>query len=147
MRRGIFALAMLALAVPGAAAQADPPWARDHGPELHAAYCGPEIKGGPNGGAQPRCAARLVYAGGPPPWAPAHGWRRKHKHHHEPEVRYAEVGREIHEEARRRMHDLRCDPGGLTVLEAEKHHIPVPSRLTSGEPLKSCVGQRRERGM
>jgi hypothetical protein len=25
--------------------------------------------------------ARPYRAGGPPPWAPAHGWRRKHDHH------------------------------------------------------------------
>jgi surface antigen len=31
------------------------------------------------------CAGRLMLAGGPPPWAPAHGYRRKpwHKHKHE----------------------------------------------------------------
>ena len=26
------------------------------------------------------CAARFMLAGGPPPWAPAHGYRRKHGH-------------------------------------------------------------------
>ena len=31
------------------------------------------------------CAGRVMLAGGPPPWAPAHGYRRKHGHkrHHE----------------------------------------------------------------
>lgn len=29
------------------------------------------------------CPARLILAGGPPPWAPAHGYRRKHGHKHD----------------------------------------------------------------
>jgi surface antigen len=29
------------------------------------------------------CPERLILAGGPPPWAPAHGYRRKHGHKHE----------------------------------------------------------------
>ena len=51
-----------ALLLPDAAALADPPWGRGDGYEAN---------GGPH------------YAGGPPPWAPAHGWRRKHGHSYE----------------------------------------------------------------
>jgi surface antigen len=29
------------------------------------------------------CEGRFMLAAGPPPWAPAHGYRRKHKHKHE----------------------------------------------------------------
>jgi surface antigen len=69
--------------MPGAAALADPPWERGH--EYEARGCKYEYKAGPHGfqeeykcdGGGPR------YAGGPPPWAPAHGWRRKHAQHHE----------------------------------------------------------------
>jgi hypothetical protein len=58
-------------------------WERGH--EYEARGCKYEYKSGPDGfkeeykcdGGGPR------YAGGPPPWAPAHGWRRKHAQHYE----------------------------------------------------------------
>jgi surface antigen len=56
MRPSVFAVSLAAaLLMPGAAALADPPWQRGHEYE-----------------------ARSYAAGGVPPWAPAHGWRRKH---------------------------------------------------------------------
>jgi surface antigen len=66
-----------ALLVPGAAALADPPWERGHGHKARA--CTYEYKSGPHGYSEEyRCDDGPHYAGGPPPWAPAHGWRRKH---------------------------------------------------------------------
>jgi surface antigen len=60
MRPSIFAASLAAaLLMPGAAALADPPWQRGHEYGVRS------------------------YAGGPPPWAPAHGWRRKHAHYYE----------------------------------------------------------------
>jgi hypothetical protein len=75
-----------ALLMPAAAAFADPPSERSH--EYEARGCKYEYKSGPHGfkeeykcdGGGPR------YAGGPPPWAPAHGWRRKHAQYYEHEV-------------------------------------------------------------
>jgi surface antigen len=64
MRPSVLAVSLaVALLMPGAVALADPPWQRNHQYEAHG--------GGPH------------YAGGPPPWAPAHGWRRKHAHYYE----------------------------------------------------------------
>jgi surface antigen len=34
------------------------------------------------------CAGRFMLAGGPPPWAPAHGYRRKHGHKHKHEYHH-----------------------------------------------------------
>jgi hypothetical protein len=60
MRPSLFAVSLAAaLLMPGAAALADPPWQRGHEYEARG------------------------YDGGPPPWAPAHGWRRKHAYYHE----------------------------------------------------------------
>jgi surface antigen len=59
MRPSVLAVSLaVALLIPGAAALADPPWQRGHEYESH------------DDGER--------YSGGPPPWAPAHGWRRKH---------------------------------------------------------------------
>ena len=66
MRSSIFAVPLAAaLLIPGAAALAAPPWQRGHQYEAR------------------------NYAGGPPPWAPAHGWRRKHAHYYEHAPVYA----------------------------------------------------------
>ena len=90
MRPSVLAVSLAAaLLMPGAAALADPPWERGH--EYGARDCKYESKSGRHGfseeykcdGGGPR------YAGGPPPWAPAHGWRRKHARHHEHEAGYA----------------------------------------------------------
>jgi hypothetical protein len=60
MRPNVLAVSLAAaLLMPGAAAFADPPWQRNHEYEARS------------------------YVGGPPPWAPAHGWRRKHAHYYE----------------------------------------------------------------
>jgi surface antigen len=77
-----------ALLTPGAAVLADPP--RGHVHEYEAGGCKYEYKSGPGrlqeeykcdgGGAR--------YAGAPPPWAPAHGWHRKHAQYYEHEVGY-----------------------------------------------------------
>jgi surface antigen len=65
MRTIVFAASLTAaLLMPGAAALADPPWQRGHEYE---AYGG----------------ATHYAGGGPPPWAPAHGWRRKHARYYE----------------------------------------------------------------
>jgi surface antigen len=75
MRRDILAafLAASALGVASAPALAGP---RSAQPEAAAQVgaCTPAVD----------CAGRLMLAGGPPPWAPAHGYRRKHgdQHHH-----------------------------------------------------------------
>jgi surface antigen len=84
MRPSVLAVSLTAaLLMPGIAALADPPGGR--GREYEAGGCKYEYKSGPGGikeeykcdGGGPR------YAGGPPPWAPAHGWRRKHAQQYE----------------------------------------------------------------
>jgi hypothetical protein len=63
MRLSVYTVSLTAaLLIPGAAAFADPPWQRGHEYEVRS------------------------YAGAPPPWAPAHGWRRKHAQYYEHEV-------------------------------------------------------------
>jgi surface antigen len=91
MRPHVFAVALTAaLLMPGGAALADPPWERGHEYEYEARGCKYEYKAGPHGSKEEyKCDAGPRYAGGPPPWAPAHGWRRKHTRHYEHEARYA----------------------------------------------------------
>lgn len=75
--------------------QADPPWKRDQSEhnnyrdegrvEVRVGYGSDDCDRGCNEG---------EHSGGPPPWAPAHGYRRKHKHKHEREEQYARAEQE-----------------------------------------------------
>lgn len=82
----VTSLSLLAFAPP---AEAGPPWTRGHGHEHRAGDCKYEFKSGPHGYKEEyECKGGRKLAGGPPPWAPAHGWRRKHEgyaDHHPPE--------------------------------------------------------------
>jgi len=101
MRPSVLAVSLtVALLLPGAAALADPPWKRDGAYE--AGGCKYEYKREPHGfKEESKCEGGPEYRGGPPPWAPAHGWRRKqagyHRgargHEHDPrdEVEYSVV--------------------------------------------------------
>ena len=95
MRPSGFGLCLAALLLPGAAALADPPWHRGH--EYEARGCKYEYQSGPNGFKEEyKCDGRgRHYAGGPPPWAPAHGWRRKHARHHETGYAVPDLGIEF----------------------------------------------------
>jgi surface antigen len=88
MRSSVFAVSLAAaLLMPGAAALADPPWEPGH--EYEAGGCKYEYKAGPHGFKEEyKCDGGPHYAGGPPPWAPAHGWRRKHAQYYEREAGY-----------------------------------------------------------
>src|SRR5919106_1375943 len=92
MRSSVLAVSLTAaLLMPGAAALADPPWERGQGRgyEYESGGCKYEYKSGPGGFKEEyKCDGGPRYAGGPPPWAPAHGWRRKHAQHYEHEVGY-----------------------------------------------------------
>jgi hypothetical protein len=82
MRTSVFAVSLAAaLLMPEAAALAGPPWKRGY--EHEARHCKYEYQSGPYGFREEyKCEGRGPrYAGGPPPWAPAHGWRRKHAHY------------------------------------------------------------------
>jgi surface antigen len=82
MRTSVFAVSLAAaLLMPGAAALAGPPWKRGY--EHEARHCKYEYQSGPYGFREEyKCGGRGPrYAAGPPPWAPAHGWRRKHAHY------------------------------------------------------------------
>jgi surface antigen len=75
MRPSVLAVPLAAaLLMTSAAPLADPPWGRRHDDAAH-------------GGAR--------YAGGPPPWAPAHGWRRKHAQHNEARYVIPDLGIEF----------------------------------------------------
>ena len=96
MRPSVLAVSLaVALLMPGAAALADPPWER--GREHEARGCKYEYKAGPHGFEQEyKCdGGGPRYAGGPPPWAPAHGWRRKHARHYEAGPVIADLGIEV----------------------------------------------------
>jgi surface antigen len=75
MRTDVLATWLVAATVGAASASAlaGPP-SPPPGPALRVASCAHA----------PDCDGRVLLAGGPPPWAPAHGYRRKHghKHHH-----------------------------------------------------------------
>ena len=88
MRPSVFAVSLAAaLLMPGAAAVADPPWERGH--EHEARGCKFEYKAGPHGFKEEyKCDGGPHYAGGPPPWAPAHGWRRKNTQYYERRAGY-----------------------------------------------------------
>jgi hypothetical protein len=54
-------------------------------------------KGGVVIGAQSHSEYRSEKKGGPPPWAPAHGYRAKHKYRYYPSLYvYFDIGREIY---------------------------------------------------
>ena len=73
----VTSLSLLAFAPP---AEAGPPWTRGHGHDYRAGDCKYEFKSGPHGYKEEcNCEGGRKLAGGPPPWAPAHGWRRKHE--------------------------------------------------------------------
>jgi len=95
MRSSVVAVSLTAaLLVPGAAALADPPWER--GREYEARGCKYEYKSGPGGFKEEyKCDGGQRYAGGPPPWAPAHGWRRKHGQQYEAAYVIPDVGIEF----------------------------------------------------
>lgn len=68
-------------------ALADPPGGRSHGYEYEAGGCKYERKWERGGYKEEyKCEHGSELTGGPPPWAPAHGYRRKHghesQHHH-----------------------------------------------------------------
>jgi surface antigen len=84
MRSSVFAASLAAaFLMPGAAALAGPPWERGYAYE--ARHCKYEYTSGPYGFKEEyECRGRGPrYAAGPPPWAPAHGWRRKHAQQYE----------------------------------------------------------------
>ena len=84
MQRGVLAVSLAAALLMPVAALADPPWERSHQYEYKAGNCKYEYKSGPGGFKEEyKCDRGPRYAGGPPPWAPAHGWRRKHAQQHE----------------------------------------------------------------
>ena len=87
MRSSVLAVSLTtALLMPGAAALADPPRERGHGRgyEYESGGCKYEYKSGTGGFKEEyKCDGGPRYAGGPPPWAPAHGWRRKHAQQYE----------------------------------------------------------------
>ena len=90
MRKDVLA-ALLVISAVGAAsatAVARPP-ASPAGAARQVAACTPAEE----------CAGRLILAGGPPPWAPAHGYRRQHEHdryeHPEHHVGVPDVGIEL----------------------------------------------------
>jgi surface antigen len=96
MRPSVFAVCLSAgLLTPGAAAFADPPWER--GQEYEAGGCKYEYKSGPGGFKEEyKCdGGRPRYAGGPPPWAPAHGWRGKHARDYEAGYQIPDLGIEL----------------------------------------------------
>jgi surface antigen len=83
MRKDVVAALLVAsaLGTASAPALAGPRWARP-GAALQVADCTPVVD----------CAGRFVLTSGPPPWAPAYGYRRKHgwyehdddhEHHHD----------------------------------------------------------------
>jgi len=86
---------------PPATALADPPGGRSHGYEYQAGGCKYERKWERGGYKEEyKCEHGPRLAGGPPPWAPAHGYRRQHghrQHHREPHVNYgvADLGIEL----------------------------------------------------
>ena len=96
MRPSVFVVSLAtALLMPGAAALADPPWERGH--EYEAGGCKYEYKAGRHGSKEEyKCdGGGPRYAGGPPPWAPAHGWRRKHAQHYEAGYVIPDLGIEL----------------------------------------------------
>ena len=96
MRPTVFAACLAAtLLMPAAAALADPPWQRGH--EHQAGGCRYEYKSGPHGFKEEyKCeGGGARYAEGPPPWAPAHGWRRKHAQDYEAGYVIPDLGIEL----------------------------------------------------
>ena len=96
MRPSLFAVSLAAaLLMPGAAALADPPWERGH--EYEAGGCKYEYKAGRHGSKEEyKCdGGGQRYAEAPPPWAPAHGWRRKHARHYEARYVIPDLGIEF----------------------------------------------------
>jgi surface antigen len=85
MRPRVLAVSLVAALLMPAAAFADRPRGQGQEYEYEAGGCKYEYKSGPGGFKEEyKCAGGGPrYAGGPPPWAPAHGWRRKHAQHYE----------------------------------------------------------------
>ena len=96
MRPRVCAVSLVAaLLMPGAAALADPPWQRGH--EYEGRGCTYEYKSVPNGFKEEYTCdgGGARYGGGPPPWAPAHGWRRKHSRQYQTGYVIPDLGIEL----------------------------------------------------